>query len=157
LTGVSVSDGLHAQARAFTYDGRGFLTGESHPENGTVFYTYDATGKVLTKRLSQSSIFDLNFEYDLAERTTRVFSRQTAGQSTFRVMKEFEYADGNGYFNNKADYSMGKLQSATRHNYQGASDVKIVEKYHYGDTAGHLTDRTTEISLDGALKQSISQ
>ncbi|MCP3937601.1 MAG: hypothetical protein GY708_19785, partial [Actinomycetia bacterium] len=45
------------QQRFFTYDNRGFLTSEQHPEigpsgNGVASYTYNASGNVLSKDIS---------------------------------------------------------------------------------------------------------
>ena len=75
------------QGRAFTYDNRGFLNWERHPEkgssgNGTVNYSdYDARGHAGRRREGVANgDFDIQFAYDQAERLTAVKeTRLTAG------------------------------------------------------------------------------
>jgi YD repeat-containing protein len=149
------------QERTFDYDNAGLLKSEAHPENGTVSYTYDALGHVLTKRLSAAGIFDLNYTYDDAERLQQVDSRQTATSTTFRVSKLFEFGTSNDGSNKR----LGKLETATRHNYRPVSggadiDIRAVETYAYNDAGGRLTDRTTEIkdlTTSGGISQTITQ
>jgi YD repeat-containing protein len=149
------------QERTFNYDNRGFLTDETHPENGKVSYTYDALGHILTKRLAATGPFDLNYTYDDAERLTNVKSRETATSSSFRDSKVFTFGLDNGVVNLKR----GKLQTATRHNYRPVSggsdiDIQVTETYEYNDSAGHLTDRTTEIkdlTTTGGINQTVTQ
>jgi YD repeat-containing protein len=161
--GASLSTGALStascgQQRNFTYDNRGFLTSETHPENGTISYTYDALGHALTKRLATAgTIFDLNYTYDDAERLTLVESRNPYYPTTFRASKVFTFAPDNAGSNLKR----GKLETAVRHNYHpAAGDIQVTETYTYGDAAGHLTARTTEVrnmSSQSPLNQSIYQ
>jgi len=161
LTGGVLSTASCGQERTFAYDNRGFLTDETHPENGTVSYTYDALGHVLTKRLAATGPFDLNYTYDDAERLTQVKSRETATSASFRVSKLFAFGTSNGVSNMK----LGKLETATRHNYRPVSgssdvDIQITETYAYNDLAGRLTDRTTEIkdlTTTGGINQTVTQ
>ena len=145
LTGGVLSTASCGQERKFAYDNRGFMTSETHPENGAIAYTYDAAGHVLTKRPSTTNtIFDLNYSYDDAERLKEVDSWYPAG-SIFRPDKVFTFGQDNDGVNLKR----GKLETATRHNYRpptgATSDVRIVETYSYKDDAGRLTERSTEI------------
>jgi YD repeat-containing protein len=165
IQAVVADNASHTQTRTFNYDNGGFLASETHPENGQVSYTYDGRGHVLTKSLAQSSIFDLQYNYDGAERPLYVFARIAAGQPAFRLMKQFTYASSEGTYHNAPDHSLGKLQVAVRHNFQTMGDVQVSETYHYGDPAGRLTDRTTAICLatdlsnlsNCTLKQSLTQ
>jgi YD repeat-containing protein len=149
------------QERKFAYDNRGFLASETHPENGKVSYTYDALGHVLTKRLAATGPFDLNYTYDDAERLTQIESRETATSMSFRVSKVFTFGTSNGLTNKKR----GKLETATRHNYRPVSgssdiDIRITETYEYNDSAGRLTDRTTEIkdlTTTGGISETVTQ
>ena len=54
--------GTCGQERKFSYDNRGFLTSETHPENGTTTYgSYDAHGHVITRlnalRMTRPSVY----------------------------------------------------------------------------------------------------
>ena len=141
----------HTQQRSFAYDHRGFLTSESHPENGQFFYKYDQRGHMLNKGRATPGPFDLQFTYDTAERLLTVVANPSASQT--QLMKSFQYAEADGsytsaaYQNTTADYSSGKLVLATRHNYQAVGDVEVKEEYHYLDAAGRLSDRITSICV----------
>ena len=102
----SDASGGCTQTRSFNYDGRGFLTGETHPEigtsgNGTSTYTYDALGNVRTKNAPGAS-HDLAYSYDAAGRLFRVGEGLT---DTGRILKSFGY----GRTNNGTDRTQGKL------------------------------------------------
>lgn len=131
--------------RTFTYDGRGFMTAESHPESNASTYTnFDAKGHAgKTNKGNVRDVFDLEFEFDDAERLIKTFSRNPYNPNgPFRLTKEFVYDNGN---NNGA--SNGRLVQAIRHNYNpGLGDVVVTESMVYGDTAGRLTSKTTLIT-----------
>jgi YD repeat-containing protein len=158
LSGEVLSTAYCSQQRKFVYDGRGFLMSDTHPENGTVSYTYDALGHALTKRLATTgTIFDLNYTYDEAERLTLVESRNPYYPSQFRTSKAFTF----GLDNAGSNLKLGKLETATRHNYHPSlGDIRVIETYFYKDAAGRLTDRTTQVVNNAAgqyLNQSIAQ
>lgn len=144
------------QNRIFDYDGRGFLRWESQPESGMKTYTYDARGHVLTAELGAArTSLDLKYQYDAAERLTRIEARDPANLETYRVIKTFEYGTANGL--SPADHRLGKLQTATRYNYEapGFGNVhqifRVAETYEYKDSAGRRTDRTTNIAASSDL------
>jgi YD repeat-containing protein len=154
LTNAAVA----GQPRSFTYDWRGFLLAETHPENGETRYErridnsvprggYDARGHQLGKKVGTTdSVFDLDFVYDRAERLARVDARNPYAPGTFRTVKEFSFGTANTIDNLVA----GKVSQAVRHNYQPAlGDVIVVEQFEYGDTSGHLTRKTTNVGLGG--------
>jgi YD repeat-containing protein len=131
------------QNRQFNYDGRGFLLDETHPENGKTVYTYDAAGHVLTKQVGDNpSDRDLRFSYDPAERLTMVERRKSDG--TYETLNSFAYSS-------TAGDTLGRLLTATRHNYDYAPDgsllrdMQVTESYSY-DSAGRSHDIATEIA-----------
>jgi YD repeat-containing protein len=153
LSAGVLSTAACGQERLFAYDNRGFLTSETHPENGTTAYTYDAGGHVLTKRPSTTGTqFDLNYFYDGAERLKKVDSRNS---SSFHVSKEYTY----GTANTTTNVGLGKPATAVRHNYQtNGDDYQVTETYAYNDQAGRLTDRETEVfKPDNSQLQKFSQ
>jgi len=183
LSGVSTTSGV-TQVRTFTYDQRGFLTSEVHPEKtGAVTYSgYDALGHAGRKVDGPS---DLSFVYDDAERLTEI--RETGGD----LWKSFSYAAANG----TDDQRKGKLQTATRYNrydvlvatppapdeifssgfecgdtsgWDGTAlsctlgtevhyDVDVVETYTYGGKAGRVSQRDTAVTLAGTGGETFTQ
>jgi len=153
LTGVNMTaaDGTGAvQTRSFTYDVRGFLQSEQQPELGGTVITYgkyDSRGHAHEKMVGNlaNTEFDQTFEFDSAERIKNISARNPSALTTFRLWKEFTYGDNN------ADRSNGKVSTATRHNYlDGDVDLRVKESYTYGDSAGRLTTKVTELFRDAA-------
>jgi YD repeat-containing protein len=133
------------QRRYFDYDGRGFLMWESQPESGITAYLYDVRGNVVGKRQSEAqSQFDVDSFYDAAGRLTRMESRipnpPVAGPH-WQPMKELEYGLGD-----IGSWNKGKVLLATRHNYTRFGDYVVTDSYIYGDSAGRLTQRMTQIT-----------
>src|SRR5581483_2859067 len=153
LANVNIASGSASQARTFSYDNRGFLQSEQHPENGTTNYgSYDARGHVGSKTVpgntgcnSQAQqCFDQQYIYDQAERLTTVESRDPNNPTgPFRLLKQFTYGNG-------------QLQTAIRHNYQPIGDITVTETYVY-DQGGRVSEKDTHIgpvsSIDKTLKQ----
>lgn len=101
------------QERFFSFDGRGFLIGERHPEigpsgNGWKTYTYDGAGRIKTRAITGATEFDLSYRYDAAGRLLEL--RQV---SPSLPLKEFFYARTNDGDNRRR----GKLVRALRHNW----------------------------------------
>ncbi len=140
------------QTRTFAYDGRGFLTEESHPElgasgNGTVHYEYDPRGHVMRKYIgSGSDGFDLEFEYDFAERPTK--AKQTVGGAS---IKEWDYNDctvGGA----PADCD-GRLQRATRFNTDPVlGNVAVEDAFTYHAATGRLTRKKTTVATTATFQ-----
>ncbi len=153
LTSVAMNAPEGLQQRFFTYDLAGLLTSEQHPEkgingNGTVNYPeYDARGH-LRHRIDGAAggAFDVTFVYDAAERLTHVKDLDPATNSR-RDLKVFDYAVDNPTNNPR----LGKLQTATRHNFQPSlgGDIAVAETYTYGGPNGRVSVRQTAIG--GAL------
>lgn len=146
---VLMTSGVVTQMRLFGYDNRGLLLSEQHPENGTVEYRdYDAKGNAGFKSVNAQTHFDLKFTRDGAARLVKVESRNPYDLSAFRTLKEFIFASAN----DGANLRSGKLETALRHNYlPSVGDVIVTETYRYDDAAGRVTQRTTDLFLDGAM------
>jgi len=146
LAGVTMHGGAIQQNRSFSYDGRGFLLSETHPENGTTYYSnYDAGGNAGRKRTGpQNGQFDLSYVYDDAQRLTKV-----RRWSDNQLLKEFTYGSGTTGSNR----SKGKIETAVRHNHvlhpeNGSQhDVIATETYTYGGRGGRPSLRTTDLSV----------
>ncbi len=135
------------QNRYFTYDGRGFLLDETHPEkgasgNGSVFFgDYDPWGNVGSRIDGPSEI---SFVYDAIGRNTLVEDALLD-----RPLKEFVY-DG------AAGWGSGKLWKAIRHNWVdlprttgGEEDIEVQETYSYQGLGGRISDLALDISPYG--------
>jgi RHS repeat-associated protein len=144
------------QERLFTYDNRGFLLSEKHPEkgasgNGTVSYlSYDSRGHA---RRTTDGPNDLTYSFDRAERLTQV--RETGGLQ--RMLKEFTFATDNPVGN----YRKGKTLTAQRYNYHQLSGIThtslITETYMYGGREGRVSQRDTQVSFNGTNTESFTQ
>jgi RHS repeat-associated protein len=143
-----------SQSRSLNYDGRGFLTSESHPETSIVYSDFDALGH--PRRIRQGSVngpFDLRLFYDRVERVTLI---EEAG--TGNDLKSFTYATANSFPNLKK----GKLESATRHNWVlhpgngNLIDVTVTEDYVYGGKGGRISQRHTSLGTGQTFTQSWS-
>lgn len=133
------------QTRTLSYDGRGLLTSETHPESGTTTYVaYDARGHLRRRHVSAAGgQFDLGFEYDRAERITQVHQADVIGNEV-RKLKYFTY----GTNNSAADLRNGRLVDAMRFNWVNVGgnsyNVRVMESYKYEDPEGSVSSRTTQ-------------
>jgi YD repeat-containing protein len=161
LVNVNMSDTAAgtSQARSFSYDGRGFLLSEQHPENGTAYYKdYDSRGHVGRKLIGLSyTPSDLKYEYDALERLWNVYQLLDRADpptvNSIRPVKQFNFASGNAGTN----YRQGKLETATRKNYSPLETIDVKETYEYSDSAGRLTKKTTDVTGPSGLSQKYSQ
>ena len=155
LSSVSATGSGTMQVRIFTYDNRGFLDTEQHPEkgangNGVVSYSrYDALGH-------PGNVLDgpnkLNYQYDPAGRLASVLD----GNNGNRTLKTFSYSSDNG--SGGSGFSKGKLLQASRFNYvltnANPTTVEIRHNYAYGDgsvsqNVGRVTSRLTQFFING--------
>jgi YD repeat-containing protein len=134
LASVTMRGGGGAvQTRQFNYDRRGLLTSETHPESGVTSYEYDASGSVVTRVTPMTT---LEQSYDPAGRLLTV---KAAGAT----VKSFLYDRPNA----DPDFSLGKLDTATRHNFTAEfGDVQVTEKYQYSQPGGRLSRRDTTVN-----------
>jgi YD repeat-containing protein len=151
LTGVSMG----VQSRLFTYDGRGLLLSEQHPElngaTGQVSYGgFDARGHAGTKLLGSSlSDFDLAYTYDAAERLRQIDQITARTPLTLRPLKTFTFGT--------AGSATGKLAQDLRHSYRGADDFKVTQDYTYRSSDGKLTAHQTTIDKGTTRLQQFTQ
>jgi len=148
--GFNAANNTCGQTRLFTYDNRGFLIGETHPEKtASNDYYYDALGH---PSRSVDGPNDLTFVYDKAERLTLVRDSGTGfadcvNNAGHRCLKTFTYAGSNTTTSTGAtDYRKGKLTAASRYNYVGApfnATVEIKETYEYAAPEGRISRKDT--------------
>jgi RHS repeat-associated protein len=139
------------QQRVFTYDHRGFLLSEQHPEkgasgNGVVsYFNYDARGHVGKKVDGPNN---LTFTYDAAERLTQI--RETGGAQ--RVLKTFTYSTQNVTDALGTDWSKGKVTSASRFNYVGTpfnATAEVRDTFAYRGTEGRVSESSRQLVFNG--------
>lgn len=154
LTSVCMKDANAAcgQQRLFTYDGRGFLTSEQHPEyssngNGSVSYKYDARGHVI-RRTQGTEKFDLAYQFDRAERLKKV-----AEAGSGRPQKLFFF----GTTNTATDYANGQVVKSIRYNWMlpkipdspdpnnAPFAVQAVEQFTYGARDAKISSKKTYV------------
>jgi RHS repeat-associated protein len=154
LTQVSQTTAAGTQVRTFTYDGRGFLLGETHPEKDAVsgvevqYSQYDARGHA---RRKLDGGVRLGYVFDEAERLLKV-QEMDAGWQLVRDLKVFTY----GAANSGSNKVKGKLQTATRHNYVDIGSPatpenrkgSIIETYTYAGQGGRVSEKLTEWWID---------
>jgi RHS repeat-associated protein len=147
------------QNRVFTYDNRGFLTSERHPElgasgNGQILYNqYDTSGNVGEKIDGDNTI---TYFYDAANRP--VLISEKTGINSSRPLKEFIYYNANQGDNR----GLGKVRMATRHNhivnpFSGANvDVVITETSSYHGAGGRLSALSTSFNGGPTFNQTFT-
>jgi len=150
LTRIFTDDpnSTYDQVRELTYDTRGFLLAERHPEkglggNGWVSYSnYDPQGNVGRKVDGPNT---LDYVYDAVGRLLRV---EEVDQGN-RPLKEYVYDGATGL-------GAEKVWKAIRHNYVdlpwqilGQDDVVVTETYTYNGPAGQVSERLTQIDPMG--------
>lgn len=147
LSQVSIASSVGTQNRFYTYDQRGFLLSEQHPEkgstgNGLVTYSnHDPKGHAGRR---QDAPFDVTFLYDRAERLT--LAHETGGAQ--RPLKSFTYGTSSAV----GVRSNGKLAAASRFNYVGPpfDSVEVIETYTYGGRQGRTSRKNTGYKYGGA-------
>ena len=127
LAHVTTSANSVTQTREFVYDNLGRLKTETHPEiSGQVTHQdYDARGHA---GRHWDGLHDLKYEYDSAERLTKIREIGTNG----RDLKIFTYAAANG----TDDWRNGKLWIVSRFNYfnePGLPDQIFADGFESGD------------------------
>jgi YD repeat-containing protein len=154
---VSVS--ASGQPRTFSYDGRGFMSSESHPETGSISYTgFDVFGRAARRAITADTggAFTQDFAYDALGRLRTL----TGGG---RLVKELFYDSTS--VRNQADPSQfvtrtdfGKLITALRHNYDDAgADTIVREDYTYAEIGRRPSERRTYMESNGQVVQAFTQ
>ena len=145
---VNLGTGTCGQTRLFNYDGRGFLTSETHPELGAagiVYSAFDPKGQFGGRN---DGVHALSYTYDGAERLTTI----TEGAAT---LKQYVFATNNS----GANLRVGQLLSATRTNAVGHpfnTTVKVEENYVYSGGQGRVSQKNTLLRLADDTRASSS-
>lgn len=143
-----------AQTRLFSYDNRGFLQSETHPELGNLAITYsnfDSQGNPGNKQDGNNF---LRYSYDGLGRPSMVEERVG---TQYRPLKEYLY-----YSDNSAGYSLSKLREATRHNYitnpytGNPVDLTVTEQQQYQGLGGNLSAKTLTSSSGLNVRQTFT-
>jgi RHS repeat-associated protein len=170
LSSVALPSAAGMQTRTFTYDNRGLLLSEQHPELGAHGYGsvwfqaldsqgnlhgYDSHGHP-HRRITGSAggQFDLTIDYDSSERVALV--RDALGRS----LRQYAYDDPTGATfpqctNNRCN---GKAAAAARFNYFDTSNdlgtVVETESYQYDGPGGLMSRRDQTIGGAPTLSES---
>lgn len=151
------------QTRTFTYDNRGFLLAENHPEkqanpypngNDVDYLDYDPLGNP-GRKIDGGN--DLSYLFDRAGRLTQVKETGTSGA----VLKQWTY----GSSSTVCGACLGKLYQATRYNiirnplappnYDFVS-FPVTETYDYDGEQGRISSRETLLGSDNRFTQSFT-
>ena len=140
---VSGDDGN--QTRTFTYDRRGFLESEQHPESALISYgSFDAKGNPGTR--SHGGI-TLSYDYDRAGRLVTVTDEAAPAP---KQLKTWIYENDSG-----AVGAFGKVKDAWRTNHfqlsgaPASSVVRVRQTTEYGGVGGAPSTRTLTDFLGG--------
>jgi RHS repeat-associated protein len=147
LKSVYTSDGTTAQSRTFTYDNRGLIQSETHPEmSATTYRNYDARGHATQIFTGvEGGPFDLLYTYDAAERLKKI-EDLVPSTSTRRQLKAFTYATANSPAScttpsTTCDARNGKLISAVRTNYDATiGNVDVTSSFFYQGLGGRASE-----------------
>ncbi|MFZ2493942.1 MAG: hypothetical protein WA208_20875 [Thermoanaerobaculia bacterium] len=126
------------QRRTFTYDNRGFLTKEEHPENGWTSYKYDARGHAIERTNDETSV---SYDYDAAERLTKIREDQ-------KDLVEYVYEDTDDPAR-PGNKRKGKLSQEIRRNYLNTARVDTTLSNDYSGPGGTLSSRTLHVQKVG--------
>jgi RHS repeat-associated protein len=159
LTQATTPSAGTTQRRVWSYDHRGFLNFETHPETAPN-YTGDGHHKDYSSYDSRGHYHrtidgsnDLSFTYDAAERPKLIYNTAYGANctpspiSTPTCVKQWTY-------DNVAAGALGRLYTAARYNhilYNGAANTDAwTYTYTYGVPDGQVTQRTLQHTLNGA-------
>ncbi|MCP3994398.1 MAG: hypothetical protein GY722_04930, partial [bacterium] len=133
-----------SQERSWTYDQRGFLLSESHPEKGTdvVYFSYDPLGNA-HRRVDGPN--DVRFSFDRAGRLTDV-EEGLAGGGT-RPLKSYAF----GTSSTASNWANGKVVGAIGNNHLpvaagSTEDQRFIETFIYGGVGGRVSHRRVQWS-----------
>jgi len=142
LATVTLDPDDERQIRRFTYDRRGLLGSERHPEvTGDISYKYDSQGKVRERELDGNRLF---YHYDDAGRLVLI------EDGDGKPWKEYSFVpalESQGDPTLAGRWGAGQLFQATRHNWLGESDKVVTETYSYDGLGGRVSRRTTRVDV----------
>jgi RHS repeat-associated protein len=141
LTGVTQS----VQTRTFVFDSLGRLTSVTNPENGTVGYTHDNNGNVLT-RVDARSV-TATTAYDALNRPTSRSYSDTPQTPTVNYFYDTQTLPGGAPSFNRG-FSTGRLVAVTygggsEGTYRGYDQMgRVVRQYQRTDAVNYLVEAT---------------
>jgi RHS repeat-associated protein len=156
LTAVTTPAAGTTQTRTFTYDGRGFLTAETHPETAgaKTYSSYDSRGHYHRRAdgvTGVNYVNDLSFTYDAAERPRLIYNTLNGPNcnptpiTTPTCIKQFTYDGPNG--------ALGRLYQASRYNHPLLSGTPYADQwtytYAYLGLDGRVSQRTLQHTFNG--------
>ncbi len=168
LRTVTTSHGGVSQKRTFSYDLRGFLVGEDHPERTAghapkeiQYSDYDALGNVGFVRDAWRK---LCHRYDGAGRAVRIdfsFAGDCQNEeAAFLPLKEWQWSNASSGSNR----SGGKVTRLVRHNHltlyrpdREDHVVRVEQELEYRGRGGLASSRRTGVYVNGNLSNAFSQ
>jgi YD repeat-containing protein len=172
LSGVSMVAGTATESRSFTYDGRGFLQSETHPELGlngkssVTYESYDARGHAGRKLVGTTqSDFDLAYQYDSAERLFKLDQLLSRQIGDTRPLKQFNYV--NDVTASTTNRNNGKLETAIRYDYPVSipnqafapppGQFVVTDTLSYANAAGLVSSHDTKAEHKNASTTTLMQ
>jgi RHS repeat-associated protein len=153
LATVSMPSAAGTQTRLFTYDRRGLLSQEQHPEigvngNGTTTYaSYDSRGHAGKKTVG--STIDLRFEFDAAERLIRIRDAKASNRDLALFAWDcirFDVTQPCTTVTHR-----GQLAATARYNYDPElGTIAVTQGNGYHPTTGRLVRRDSAVG-DGVV------
>jgi RHS repeat-associated protein len=156
LTQVQTASAGTTQTRVFSFDRRGFLAWETHPETSPNilgsghhkdYLSYDSRGHV---HRTVEGGNDLSYTYDFAERPLLIYNSQYGSNcnpspiTTPTCVKQFLYDAGGG---------LGKVYQASRFNHIFFNGQPYTDQwtytYTYGGLDGRLSQRNLQHTFNG--------
>lgn len=144
LDSVSMPGATATQSRTFTYDKRGLLATERHPEIGvngdglTTYSLYDARGHARRKVIG--STVDLRYAFDAAERLIRVRDAEVANRDLLLFSWDCIRFDVTAPCATVTH--PGRLAATARYNYDPElGTVAVTQANQYDPTTGRLVRR----------------
>jgi RHS repeat-associated protein len=159
LSQVQTTSGSTTQTRLFTYDHRGFLGWEQHPETSPNtlgaghhkdYLGYDSRGHF---HRTVEGANDLSYTYDVAERPLLVYNTLYGANcnpspiTTPTCVKQFSY-------DNVSAGALGRLYQASRFNHILFGGTPYVDEWTYTYTYGYPDGRVSQRTLQHAFNGS---
>jgi hypothetical protein len=139
--------GSATQTRGFVCDDAGHLTSASNPENGTVFYFYNADSTVWYKHDAKGQ--DAVYSYGGAKRVTMIQRYPSGKNNAEDTCQRVTYAyDANVINSAFSQHVAGRLATAQYSVYVAGHPANLTEMYSY-HVAGAVTAKRLQVQRCG--------